>query len=57
MVEAKHEPLISIDILEKIIERKKRKIYYRKETREDIANKMPLRNYLICEDCGKIFSG
>jgi hypothetical protein len=55
MVKAKHEALISIDTLEKITDRKKKKFFYKTQTKEDIADKMILRNYLVCEDCGKRF--
>jgi hypothetical protein len=51
MVKAQHEPLISLTTLENIENRKSRKVFYRKNTKEDIADKMLLRNYIVCPFC------
>ena len=56
MVVAKHEPLMSAETLEKIRERKNRKTFYRKVDKDDIYDKMLLRNYLCCPKCWRPYS-
>lgn len=57
MVKAKHEPIISIETMEEIEAVKSGKSRHRKFANIDIFTKMPLRNALVCDCCGKLMSG
>jgi site-specific DNA recombinase len=57
MVKAKHEPIISMETMEEIERVKSGKSRHRKFTNTDIFAKMPLRNALACDCCGRLMSG
>lgn len=56
-IQGKHQPIISVDTVVKIQNRKGKKIFYKMTTKEEINEKMPLRRYLICPECGRAYSG
>ena len=52
----KHQPIISIDTVIKIQNRKRKKIFYKTTSKENINENLPLRHYLICPECWKAYS-
>ena len=56
MVNAKHEPLISVETLEKLNEKLHKKTYFLNVTRDTILEHMPLRKHLCCPICWRPFS-
>lgn len=53
MVEWKHEPIISLDVIEKIIGTRSKTSHNRRSEQTENFIKMPLRNTLCCEHCDK----
>ena len=55
-IQWKHEPIISVDTVIKIQDRKGKKIFYKRNSKENINENLPLRHYLICPECWKAYS-
>jgi hypothetical protein len=51
MIEAKHEPIISLETANKVLERMNPKTFYKNHTYTDIDLEMPLRSVMRCEHC------
>ena len=55
-IQWKHQPIISVDTVIKIQNRKGKKVFYKTASKEDINENLPLRHYLICPECKKAYS-
>ena len=55
-VQWKHQPIISVDTVVKIQNRKGKKVFYKTASKENINENLPLRHYLICPECKRAYS-